>query len=578
MAKKNVHDFFKDKKQILTIDYLYARNKGKGITKSFIELLVYQNQNEVIKLLNSAKSFEDFKLSIKNNLEKICARSSVFLTYITGGSLELYDGHKEFIPLDMAKNFIKNDFSKEELKLILELYKDVIIEYINNHKDIKHRVSSSSRVVDGSCDALVTDFTEEFDDKNFAVAVDLLFKEAQSFDEIEAKKVLSTIISEIGSLYDKDFILNNIAFVKFEIQYGYFDKYITLLRYRKDIPSIEERMRIFEEQRSITNDQQYRLEQLDLLEKRISSLNDEKKEIFLDKIRLICEESDIKVRARLIDECFEYYESQFRKEIVDSAFSPANSLEVSDFSMLNPALLHIFIRNPMVMLDSYRDELKKEIIAARGVKVTGQEELTPTEMEEYQSKIDYAINVLLNPVITSKSLDKKTLYSDSSGLRLYTSDTTNQISLSLFSPEILMHLSNCVGVGFDKNGIRPENIIISSSSYQTTNMGVDNLEVSPEYRFMAFSAPLEELSKFSRTEIVMYRDNNGITTDASYVFAVINGYDEAKDKETLDSAREYAVKNNIKMVVFNIKKLKQSYEAMFQAEENVEEVEKGKVK
>lgn len=568
MRKSDVENFFNDKKQSVTIELLYARNKSKGVSKDFIELLVYQNQKETIKLLNGAHSFEEFTKLIRENYEKLSTHlGSIFMSYIMGESCGIYDGSLTMVPVEVAKRVLDNHVRVGELKTIVDLYKDVFINYINSHKSLKHKLLKST-VINGS---LVADFTEEIHSESFMELSDFLFKPVKS-DDWNRKSDFLKFICSFLAIYDKDILLNHFDFVKFEMEYGYFDRYYEILEMREEIPSLDDRISKFHLEGSITSEQQYRLENLDLLEKRIRSLKYPSKVIFLEKIEMIRQETDIKRKAELVDECFAYYEKEYRKEIVESVFSPECSLEVSDYRTLKPAMLHLFFRDPMKRLSRYEDKVKSDILARRGVKVTGQEELTEEEIQEYQSKVDYAINVLLNPVVTSKSIEGKTFYSDASGLRWYQSDTSNQISVSLFGADVLMHLPNCVGVGFDQTSIHPSNIIISSGFYQTTNMGVDNLEVNPEYRFKSLSSPLSELSKASKTEIVMYRERDGITTDAAYVFAIVNGLDEKKDRETILKAKEYAEKNQIKLVVFNILKLRKSQAQML--EEPVEEIEK----
>ena len=126
-----------------------------------------------------------------------------------------------------------------------------------------------------------------------------------------------------------------------------------------------------------------------------------------------------------------------------------------------------------------------------------------------------------------------------------------------------MNLGDCIGVGFDSNSIDPRNIIISSNQYQTTNMGVSNLEINREDWFRETSAPLSELMNARLTEVVMYRSKDNIDTKAAYVFASISGTDSRKDEEIITKAREFAEKNHIKLIVFNRLKLKQSYEEKY---------------
>ena len=559
MIKREVQDFFKDRKQDILVELLYAKNRSKGVSKHFVEMLVGLVQNEAIKLLNKARSFEEFGELIRNNYEKLCTSyGSMFVFYVTGSVYGLYEGGRDMIRGSVAKNVLESGVRPEDFKEILEEYSDVFIAYINKHKEIKHNLLRKKNLAG----VKIADFTEEFDEKSFREICNLLFKSVDG-EEWERKAEFSKLVCSLLAIYDRKVLLNNSDFVKFEIEYGYFDRYYETLVMGGKIPSLAERLAQFHLERNISSEQQYRLNNVDLLEKRIESLKYPSKVIFLDKIRQIREESDIKRKAELVDACFDYYEKEYRKEIVESVFSPDCSVEVGDYRTLQPAMLHLFLRDPMKKLNDYKDKVKGDILARRGVKVTGVEELTVEEAKEYQERIDYAIHVLLNPVITSKSLEGKSLYSDSSGFRWYQSDTSDQISIGLFRPDELVNLSNCVGVGFDRTSVDSSNIVISSSMYQTTNMGVSELEVLPEFRFKSFSAPLAELCNADRTEIVMYREKDGIKTEAAYVFAVVNGFDEVKDRETILRAKEYAEKNQVKLVVFNTKKLKQSYEAMF---------------
>lgn len=555
MDKRKVNKAISEQKEKLTIELLYLRNKHKGIDKEFIQFLFLQKQEEAIKLLNSAKNKQDLQNLFRKNYKSLETRfGTIFECLLTGEIYGSFEASLNTIPMNIADRFVSHHYTKSDLKTILEVYSESLINYINNHNIIKHELLKKENINNN----LITDFRNNITEEDYKEICSLLFKNT-TYHEHYHKNEMSKIIIFLLSIYDRNTLKENIDFVKYEIEYGYFDEYCKLLEAGKEIPSLDERLKQFATERNITSNQRYRLSQIDLLENRVSSLSSNSKYLILEKIALIKKEPDIVKKASLVDECFDYYEKKYRQEIVDSLYSPTSSTEITDFRELDAVMLHIFLRDPMKKLSQYEESLKEEIISSRGVKVTGSEELTEEEKELFQSKVDYAINVLLNPVITSESLDSESLYSDSTGFRWYKSNTSNQISASLFSIDTLTNLGNCIGVGFDKTSISPDNIIISSKYYQTTNMGVDNLEVEPANRFNSFSSSLTELKKSSKTELVMYRKNGDIKTNAAYVFAIINGRNAEKDKETIMQAKEYAEKNNIKLIVFNNMKIKKSY-------------------
>lgn len=556
MKKKSVDEIISSQKQKITIELLYLRNQNKGITKDFIALLVNQNQTVALELLNKAKSKANFHQLIKENYQRLINKyGSIFESLLTGEAYGIYDASLNLTPANEGKAFLSHDYEPKTLRRAIYKNAQTLTSYINQHNTLKHQLLPVEEINGNPIFNINHNFTEE----EFKSLFDLLFEKEDNYSNF-SKKHLSSFITMLLSVYDKDILLNNSDLFSFELEYGYYDKYSEMILAGKEIPSIQERMAIFNNEKNITSEQHYRLEQLDLLEKRISSLNAKSKELVLGKIKLIRQEPDREKQAKLIDECFEYYEKNYRQEIVDSLYSPQASTEITDFREIETVMIHAFLRKADIKLNSYEQSLKKEIISRRGIKVTGEEELTEEEKKEYQEKIEYAVNVLLNPVVTSESLDSDSIYSDSTGFRWYRSNTSNQLSTSVFSIEQIMRQGNCIGVGFDRTSISPENIIISSKYYQTTNMGVNNLEIEPIDQFDSLSSSLEELKKSGKTEVVMLRKNGDIKTNAAYVFAIINGYNEEKDQETINQAREYAEKNHIKLIVFNNYKIRKSYE------------------
>lgn len=565
MKKDRITNFLSEQKEKVTIDIIYNKNKHKGVTKAFVFYLVRLKLNHIITLLNTAKDRKEFTKLLRSNIQNDKSKN-ISLSLLTGEAYGLYDYTKiSYINRNIADRYISHKITQNDSHTLIKLYKSQLINYINNHNKIKNRVRELYQTSKGT----IEDFTTTFEEARFDKLCKYLFVEQPlEHQDREAIEYISLILFQLESLYDKDILLNHSDFVTFEIEYGYFDLYYNNLVYQDDIPSLEERFNTYNREKNITSEQLYRLRKVELLEERIASLTSPSKDLVLKKIELLKREKNIKKQAILIDECYEYYETKYREEIVSSLYSPIESHEVSDYAELQNILLHLFIRNPEMRIPSLEIEYKKEIIAKRGIKVTGEEELTEEEKKEFQNKIDYARDVLLNPVVTSESLNETSNYSDSSGLRWYRSNTSNQISASLFSKRNLLQLGNCVGVGFDNTSISPKNIICSSPVYQTTNMGIDNIEINPEYRFDELSAPLSELESKPQTEIVMFRKNKEIKTNPAYVFAIINGFDARRDEQTIEKARQYAEKNHIKLIIFNNKKLRLSYEEQNKAQDD----------
>ena len=85
MRKKSLKEIISSQKEKLTIELLYSKNRNKGITKDFIEFLLSQNLNEVIKILSESKSTSDFSQRLKQNYQSLSTKyGAIFECLITG--------------------------------------------------------------------------------------------------------------------------------------------------------------------------------------------------------------------------------------------------------------------------------------------------------------------------------------------------------------------------------------------------------------------------------------------------------------------------------------------------------------
>ena len=367
-----------------------------------------------------------------------------------------------------------------------------------------------------------------------------------------------------GNEYDDSWnqiLFNNKEFVQFELLTGLTEEYFYTIRYPKHgkpIPSLEERINYYESRSSLTADQTIKLNNLELLEQRIKTIHHKNKQELLDLLTQIKEEKNLNKKIELLEECFLLYEITYREEIVNSLFTPTSSIEITDINQLQNCLIHKFISRSGDLLSGYDKILKKKIIEESRDK-NPDRELTKEEQERFDKLMEYAKNVLANKVVVEETIETALIYSDQNGWRRYKSDTSNQISASLLplTEDAIRSLRGFIGIGFDKNTLTPENIAISSSAYKTTNMGIENLEVSPEEEFEELSAPLSELEQVYRaqSEVVLFRKGMEMPTKASYVFVGVEDTRSPEYVALIKESKQIAESNNLKLIVFNINKI-----------------------
>ena len=174
------------------------------------------------------------------------------------------------------------------------------------------------------------------------------------------------------------------------------------------------------------------------------------------------------------------------------------------------------------------------------------------------------------------------IYSDANGFRTYKSDTSNQISTSYFGPFNFLQQLNfgMMGIGFNRQGLNEESIALSSKNYVTTNMGINNLEIYENNDFKELSSNSEEIENHPyKSEIVLFRRNIDSDTKAGYLFVCVSSEEEyeKKSQQILEKAVEISNKNNLKLVIYDIYKIKKSYEEYMSNQNNMEK-ESGVVK
>ena len=169
-----------------------------------------------------------------------------------------------------------------------------------------------------------------------------------------------------------------------------------------------------------------------------------------------------------------------------------------------------------------------------------------------------------------------TSYTDSLGFDSYHSDTSNQISASVFEGKELINSSSVgiIGIGFNKETLRSEAIAVSSNSYKTTNKGLNNLEYNEENEFKEMSSPFSELLKArGQSEIVMHRRGMDFDTKASYIFARIDSSNSKQTNEIMKQIEQIREKEGLKVVIYDVYKIRESLEQSKQEQHKHEEKE-----
>ena len=253
----------------------------------------------------------------------------------------------------------------------------------------------------------------------------------------------------------------------------------------------------------------------------------------------------------------------YREDLIEHLFVPESDVTiVENVSDLKPQLIHQFIRSPEKFRNLEIKKIKEKIIKERLDKNNSQE-LTEDEQERLNELMN-RVDDNLNQYKVNYSTDGKgMLYTDSLGFDGYISDTSNQISASVFEGKELVESSKngIIGVGFNEETITTDAIAISSNSYKTTNKGLNNLEYKKGKEFEEMSSPFSELIKSNgRSEIVMYRRGMNFETKASYIFATIDSSNKKQTAGIMNEIEQIRKKEGLKVVIYDKYKIRESME------------------
>lgn len=542
----------KIKKILLKAKYIF-KTKKFDMNNSFLDFIIEREDSEefqkILKLIDKSKNKQDLSNNIQDNLKY---NGFYKCSLLLGNYLGFYDSSFfECNHIDIKPEFISN-FNNSNFDKTFEILKNYFFEYIVNNNEYKNCFLST--------DIIKYDFTKELNKEYIDSFFESIIKKRELDDNnysYNRMKVLYDYIIKILGNYSIDDIINNFDFIKKDLN-------------NDNNKSLTERKQEFEENKNLSDIEIKHIKDVDMLEKRLKTISNESSKSLLDRLNKI--KDNLNENIEELNDIYLEYELLLREDIVDKLYVPQSEITIVDnYNDLRPQLIHILRRDPNKFRSSLEEKVKDSIIKERDNKDSS-EELTKEEELEFNKRINL-IEAELDPTQVNYSFEPMGHYTDSSGFRAYKSDTSNQIAASIYSEKyFLKSLSTgLIGIGFNKEGLTPEAIALSSSSYLTTNMGLNNIEYDENKEFDRMSAPYEELKENDgNSEIVMFRRNMEYDTKASYIFCTIDSSNEKRSKDIIEKCRELSKSSKLKIVVYDLYKIRKSYEESLKEQESIQ--------
>lgn len=509
-----------------------------------------QNGKDILNIISKSKNISDFKNNIVEYF-KMNPKSIYDKSFLLGNVTNNYTYFTDYknIKIDNIDNFKDN----QDNKIIIDKIRNYLYEYVMSDNSIKNRFLINN---DGSYDYTI-DLKEEDVLKYFD---EIINNEVSSNFKIYSKDTIynniNSLIFKIFNCYSKEDLLNNFSFVKYDL---------------KDInnkDTIDVRKETYSRLKDLTIDEKNKINNLDKLKEKLEGIGNEQATKLLKEI----EKLDSKEIIDNINDIYLEFEMINRENIIENLYQPKSSVVITDFRDLRTQLLHIFIRRPGKLLDKVKNDIKLKIISDRIDKNNKSSDLTREEELIYQKRLKLLEKEFDASVVNYSFPSNHSIYSDQNGYINYKADTQNQISAAIYSSKyFLNNFKPMIGIGFNQDSLETEAIVLSSKKHITSNTGLNNLELNDD--FLDTSATLDEMIKNDgKGEVVLFRRNIDYDTKASYVFVAITDYE--KDKEILNEATNLANKNKLKLVVYDLGKIKNSYDNYLNIEAKYDNIEK----
>ncbi|MBF0989582.1 MAG: hypothetical protein HXK70_02075 [Clostridiales bacterium] len=550
-----VIDESKDFLKKIAYNIIYGRkfkklNIDKRLSDSLIDRRKDYYAKDILKLINKSKNRDEFSTNIIDYLKlkgKNFYANSLLIGNITG-KYNFYDFY-----LDSVEGLNLDAFTKDNEDLIQDL-KSHFVEYVV--KNNKHKNTFSERMPVGK--SLMKDLSQDLNKEEVVKDFDRALNGEKTNDDNTKPRVVSKYLMKTIGVYTKEDIKENFDFVLYDIDRG-------------DKKGIDERRRKYFLHSNLSNNQLRKIDEAKVLKLRLQKINGEVSEQLISRLNNI--ENNLDENITELEDIYSDYEVLYREDLIEHLFVPQNDVTIiENVSDLKPQLIHQFIRDPKKFRKLEIEKIKEKIIKERFDKNDSQE-LTEDEQERLNELMN-RVDENLNQYKVNYSTDSKgKKYTDASGFDEYMSDTSNQISASVFEGKEFVVSSHVgiVGVGFNEETLTTDAIAISSNSYKTTNKGLNNLEYNEENEFEEMSSTFSELIKSKgQSEIVMHRRGMDFDTKASYIFATIDSSNKEQTAGIMNEIEQIRKKEGLKVVIYDKYKIKESMEKDIQLQDKEE--------
>lgn len=515
-------------------------NVDKSLSDSLIARRKDSYAKDILKLINKSKNRDEFSANIIDYL-KLKGRNAYANSLLIGNVTGKYYFNNFYY--GSVKELNLDAFSKDNEDLIQDL-KSHFVEYVVSNNERKN--TFAERIQVGK--SLMRDLSQDLNKEEVIKDFDRVLNGEDTNDEHTKPEVISNYLMKTIGVYTKEDIKENFDFVLYDIDKG-------------DKNGIDERRRKYFLHSNLSNNQLRKIEEAKVLKLRLQKINGEVSEQLISRLNNI--ENNLDENITELEDIYSDYEVLSREDLIEHLFVPQNDVTiVENVSDLKPQLIHQFIRNPEKFRNKEIEKIKEKIISERFNKNNSQE-LTEDEQERLNELMN-RVDDNLNQYKVNYSTDGKgMLYTDSSGFDRYRSDTSNQISVSVFEGKEFLESPDVgiVGVGFNEETLTTDAIAISFNSYKTTNKGLNNLEYNEENEFEEMSSTFSELIKSKgRSEIVMHRRGMDFDTKASYIFATINSSNKEQTAGIMNEIEQIRKKEGLKVVIYDKYKIRESME------------------
>ena len=545
MKQLAVIDESKDFLKKIVYNIIYGRKfKNLNIDKRLSDSLIDRRKDyyakDILNLINKSKNRDEFSTNIIDYL-KLKGRNAYANSLLIGNVTGKYNFNNFYY--DSLEGLNLDAFTKDNEDLIQDL-KSHFVEYVVNNN--KHKNTFAERIQTGK--SLMRDLSQDLNKEEVIKDFDRVLNGEKTNDDYTKPEVISNYLMKTIGVYTKEDIKENFDFVLYDIDRG-------------DKNDIDERRRKYFLHSNLSDNQLRKIDEAKVLKLRLQKINGEVSEQLISRLNNI--ENNLDENITELEDIYSNYEVLSREDLIEHLFVPQNDITiVENVSDLKPQLIHQFIRDPKKFRKLEIEKIKEKIIKERFDKNDSQE-LTEDEQERLNELMN-RVDANLNQYKVNYSTDGKgMLYTDSLGFDGYISDTSNQISASVFEGKELVESSKngIIGVGFNEETLTTDAIAISSNSYKTTNKGLNNLEYNEENEFEEMSSTFSELIKTKgRSEIVMHRRGMDFDTKASYIFATINSSNKEQTAGIMNEIEQIRKKEGLKVVIYDKYKIRESME------------------